>query len=373
MYKIERGSRKLFEDVIENGLCTGCGACLTGCPYLVTSDGRIVILDRCTIQDGDCYKHCPRTYTDMNALSEKIFGLPYGDEEIGYSSEILMTRSSEGAMVEQAQDGGTVTALILTAMEENVIDAAVCTKMDENKVPRGVIAHNKEELLACAGSSYEASFLLEAYRNIPKDNNDKLAMVGVGCETEALAKIKTYQPQNSVNPDHIQLTVGLFCGWALHPRSFHPHLESICDPKQIVKFDIPHSPHYSFDIYTESEKKSVSLDEIRPFINPACQYCWDMTSEFSDISVGSAGSKYPGWNTVIVRTERGRDIFQAAKKKGLLETDALPEERLAHLKSIALQRKKTALQKIIKKTGDKNDLLYVGNLPETTLKRFLED
>lgn len=369
----EKGSKQLFEEVVENGLCTGCGACLTGCPYLVTHEGRIVILDRCTVQDGDCYKHCPRTYTDMNAVSNRMFGVPYEDEEVGHSLEIMMARSREDTIVKHAQDGGTVTTLIVTALKEGMIDAVVCTKMDENKVPRGVIAHNKEELLACAGSSYEASFLLEAYRKIPKDNTDKLAIVGVGCQTEAVAKMKTFQPQNSVNPDHIELTVGLFCGWALRPSRFHHYLKDMCDPKQVTKFDIPHSPNYTFDMYTESEKKSVSLDDIRPFINPACEYCWDMTSEFSDISVGSAGSKHPGWNTVIVRTKRGQEALQAAKKTGLLETKALPEERLSHLKSVALKRKRTALENIIKKTGDKNNLLYVGNVSETIIRTFLKD
>jgi len=373
LQKTEKGSKRLFEEVVENGLCTGCGACLTGCPYLVSYEGRVVILDKCTVQDGDCYKHCPRTYTDMNTVSEHIFGVPYGDEEVGHASEILMARSREETIRNHAQDGGTVTTLIAIAFQEGMIDAVVCTKMNEDKVPRGVIAHNKEELLACAGSSYEASFLLEAYRNIPKDNNDKLAIVGVGCQMEALAKMKTFPPQNSVNPDHIKLTVGLFCGWALHPSRFHHYLKDMCDLKQVVKFDIPHSPHYTFDVHTESEKKSVSLDDIRPFINPACQYCWDMTAEFSDISVGSAGSKHPGWNTVIVRTQRGQEALQAAKKAGLLETKALPEERLSHLKSVAMKRKKTALKNIIEKTGDKNNFLYIGNVSETITKKLLKD
>ena len=373
MQNKEQGSKRLFEEVVENGLCTGCGACLTGCPYLVTYDGRIVILDKCTVQDGDCYKHCPRTYTDMNAVSERIFGVPYGDEEVGHASEILMARSCEDTLRNRAQDGGTVTTLIVTALQEGMIDAVVCTKMDDDKIPRGVIARSKEEVLACAGSSYEASFLLEAYRTIPKDNTDKMAIVGVGCQMEAVAKMKTFQPHNSVPPDHIQLTVGLFCGWSLNPTRFHQYLKDMCDPQQVVKFDIPHSPHYTFDVHTESEKKSVSLDDIRPFINPACQYCWDMTAEFSDISVGSAGSKHPGWNTVIVRTQRGQDVLQAAKKAGLLETTALPDERLAHLKSVAVKRKKTALKNIVEKTGDTNNLLYVGNVSETITRKLLKD
>lgn len=367
-----KGTRELFEDVIDQGLCTGCGACITACPYIVAYEGRIVVLDKCTIGEGDCYKHCPRTYMDMNAVSEKIFGVPYGDGEVGHALDIHMARSKDTEMRQKAQDGGTITTLLALALEEGMIDVVVCTKMDEEKVARGYLARSREELLRCAGSSYEASFALEAYRSIPKESTERLAVVGLGCQVEALGKIRTDPAKNSVSPDNIKLTLGLFCGWALRPDIFHPYLSGICDPSQAVKFDIPHTPYYTFDVYTKSDRKSVSLDEIRPYINEACQYCLDMTAEFSDISVGSAGSKYPGWNTVIVRTNTGANLVNMAKAKGILETQALPDQRLAHLKTVALNRKKTALKNIARKTGDKKDLLYVGGLPEGMAERLLE-
>jgi len=340
---------------------------------MVVHEGRIVVLDKCTIQEGDCYKHCPRTYTDMNALSETVLGVPYTDDELGHVLSIHMAKATDTQIKKKAQDGGTVTTLLALALDEGVIDAVVCTRMDEDKVPHGFVAHSTDELLQCAGSSYETGFALEAYRKIPHESSEKLGVVGVGCETEALAKMKAEAPKNSVHPDHIQLTVGLFCGWALRSSAFHPFLRSLCDPSQAVKFDIPHSPHYTFDVYTKSETKSVSLDEIRPYINPACQYCWDMTAEFSDISVGSAGSKFPGWNTVLIRTSRGADLMELAKEKGVVETQELPEWRLSHLKTVALNRKKTAIKNIIEKSGDKNDLLYIGGLPENITDNLLKD
>ena len=46
--------------------------------------------------------------------------------------------------------------------------------------------------------------------------------------------------------------------------------------------------------------------------------------------------------------------------KGKLETDTLPPQNLAHLKEAALLKKKRALEEIIRRSGDKSDLLYVG-------------
>jgi coenzyme F420 hydrogenase subunit beta len=367
-----KGVRELFEEVIYQGLCTGCGACITGCPYIVAHEGRIILLDKCTVVEGECYKHCPRTYTDMNTVSHKMFGVPYSAEEIGVALDVCMARTKDMEISEKGQDGGTVTTLLALAVQEGMIDVVVCTKMDGDKVPRGYLARSREELLQCAGTCYEASFALESYRSIPKDSTEKVGVAGLGCQLEALTKIREYPPEKNVNPDNIGLTLGLFCGWALSPHVFHPYLKENYDLSQVVKFDIPHTPGYSFDVHTKSGIKSVSLDEIRPYINPACQYCWDMTAEFSDISLGSAGSAFPGWNTVVIRTKRGADLMELAKRKGILETQALPEQRMAHLKWIALKRKKTALKNIIEKTGNKNDLLYVGNLPQGVADILLE-
>jgi len=373
MVSENKGAKELFEDVIDNGLCTGCGACISGCPYVVAHEGRIVFLDKCTMVDGECYKHCPRTHTDMNAVSQKIFGVPYSTDEIGVALDICRVRTKDKAISEKAQDGGTVTTILALALEEGIIDAVVCTKMNEYKVPRGFLARSREELLQCAGGSYEASYVLEAYSSVPKESDQKLGAVGLGCEVEALSKMKLFPPKNRINSDNVKLVIGLFCGWALSPSTFQPYLKENYDVSQIVKFDIPHSPHYTFDVYTKSGKNSVSLDEIRKYINPACQYCWDMTAEFADISIGSAGSAFPGWNTVVIRTKKGASLVELAKTKGIIETQALPDQRLAHLKAVALKRKKTAFKSIIEKTGNKKDFLYVGGLSKGVADKLLED
>jgi coenzyme F420 hydrogenase subunit beta len=94
-----------------------------------------------------------------------------------------------------------------------------------------------------------------------------------------------------------------------------------------------------------------------------------MTAEFTDISVGSVEG-VEGWNTVIVRTQQGMDIIEDAKKKGKFEIKDLPAQSLAHLKEASLIKKARAVQEIVKKTGDKNDLMYLGisnNLKEKLL------
>ncbi len=358
-----KASQRLYDEVITTGLCTLCGACIGLCPYFGMNlrRGAIRRIDPCERDEGRCYQYCPRTDTDMDAVYRRILGVPYDQDkiDIGVVRDIFLAKSSDADILKKGQDGGVVTTLLWAAMKEGIIDCAVETKMAEDKSPVGFLARNKEELLQCAGNSYEPGAMFETLNHIPRDSSDNLAIVGLPCQVAAVGKMKTYPSQNGVNVDNIKLVVGLFCGWSLSPGSFHTFLRENFDLSQVIRFDIPHHPAHSFDVYTTSGKKPIDLDEIAEFINPACSYCCDMTAQFSDISVGSGRAMFKGWNTVIVRTGAGADLIEAAKKKGMLEIQPLPAENLTHLKQAALIKLKKAIRKITERTGSEQDFGYL--------------
>lgn len=354
--------KKLMNEVVSTGLCTLCGGCSGGCPYLATYKGKVVLMDNCSLSEGQCYKYCPRTYTDMDAISRQMFGVPYGEDEIGIVKEIFLARSTDTKIREKAQDGGTVTTLLSLALSERMIDAVIETKMADDKRPQGFVARSKEELLQCAGVSYEPSPVLEAFNRLPKNSNDKLGIVGIPCQVACISKMKTNPPENRVKIDNVKLIIGLFCGWTL-ANGFHSFLQNRFELSQVTKFDIPHHPGHTFDMYTKSGKLSVELDEIRQYINQACSYCWDMTAEFSDISVGSGRTAFRGWNTVVVRTKAAAELMEIAKKRGTLDVQPIPDDSIANLKKASLNKKRRALGNLAAKTGDKNDLIYLGISP----------
>jgi len=316
-------------------------------------------MDNCLLSDGQCYQYCPRTFTDMEAVSQKVLGVPFSEDEFGIVREIFLARSTDAEIHEKGQDGGTVTALLSVALAEGIIDGAVETKMDDNKIPHGFIARNREELLECTGVSYEPSPVLEALNSLPQESAEKLGIVGLPCHVASVSKMKTYPPKNRMNIDNVKLVIGLFCGWELSGR-FRQFLEENFDLPQVVKFDIPHHPAHTFDVYTKSDKKSVELEDIGQYISEACSYCWDMTAEFADISVGSGRARFKGWSTAVVRTKAGAELMDIARKKGALETQPIPIESIDNLKRASLNKKKKALSSIIAKTSDKKNLLYLG-------------
>ena len=355
-----------MEEVKARGLCTLCGACAQGCPYLLINKDRLICMDDCIVEDGQCYKYCPRTPSDIDAIYRHIFGKPFGEENFGAGviKDVFLARTTDKDIARKAQDGGSVTTLLTAAIQENVIDCALVSKRTGEKPPQGALACNKEELLQCAGSSYEMSPVLETLNRISKDRDDRLGVVGLPCQVMAIAKMKADPPQNRVKIGNIKLVIGLFCGWSLTPEAFIRYLQQNYDLSKVTKHDIPHHPAHSFDLYTDQGKIEIDLNEIRDYINPACNYCWDMTSQFADISVGSGRAMFRGWNTVVVRTDIGARVAGMAIEKGLLETQPIPPENVEHLQKAALDKAKRAVRNIVGLTGSRQDLGYLQVTPE---------
>jgi coenzyme F420 hydrogenase subunit beta len=76
------------------------------------------------------------------------------------------------------------------------------------------------------------------------------------------------------------------------------------------------------------------------------------------------------WNQMIVLTGKGRNLIELAKKRGVLEVREAPAESLRQLKNAAGEKKKVALQNIIRKSGSAKNLLYLDR-HDPGVRRFL--
>ena len=364
-----KGCRELQSEVLARDLCTLCGACVGMCPYLVAYRGRIVALDDCDLREGRCYVFCPRTSLDLDLLSQTVFGVPYAPNELGTVQEIAMARARDEGIRSKAQFGGTVTALTCFALDQGLIDSAVLTASDENILPGGTLAGSTAQVRDCAGSNFVAAPTLAAFNRESEKDVQSIGVVATPCQALALAKMRASPLENRNNIDKLKLVIGLFCTWALRYEELARFLADKVPLGQIVRFDIPPPPANIFQVFTDSGRIDISLDEVRPFIRPACDVCTDMTAEFADVSVGAAEGA-EGWNTLIIRSDAGRELVEAARAKGVIETAPLPEENLAHLKEASLLKKKRGLKKIIETTGSDEDLLYL-KLASEAVKRLL--
>jgi len=145
--------------------------------------------------------------------------------------------------------------------------------------------------------------------------------------------------------DQVALVVGLFCTWAFTYAPFMAFLQQRTGGSPIRKLDITPPPERLLKVTTDSTTLDVPLDEVRPFIRPTCALCLDMTSELSDISVGTAEG-FEGWNTVIVRTNTGEELLKLAEAAEAIETRPLPRENMKHLLEASLLKKQRALKNL---------------------------
>lgn len=365
-----KASRELQSEVLARDLCCLCGACVGMCPYWVAYKGRIVALDECNLTQGRCYVFCPRTSLDLELLSQAVFGVPYAADELGTVQQTTMARAADEGIRSGAQYGGTVTALASFALEQGFIDAAVLTASDENILPSGTLVENAAQVRHSARSNYVAAPTLAAFnRESGREDVQRIGVVATPCQALALAKMRASPLEDRNHIDKLKLVVGLFCTWALRYDDFARFLAEKVPLGQIAKFDIPPPPANIFQVFTDSQRIDIPLDEVRPFIRPGCDVCLDMTAEFADISVGAAEG-VAGWNTLIIRSDAGCELVEAAQAKGIIETKPLPEQNLAHLKEASLNKKKRALKKVIDTTGSEENLLYL-KLSSETVKGLL--
>jgi coenzyme F420 hydrogenase subunit beta len=376
--KVKPGSQGFLKRyVLDEGLCTGCGACVNLCPYQVIYHDRTVQLHQCDLQDGNCYTFCPRAPADLSALKKNLFESGDLTPEIGAVKGYYFSRAVDHELRAVAQHGGTVSTLMELALGENLIDSAIISAQNQELMQSGAVVSDKDAIRKNAGSKFTVSPTVAAFNQLVLKETGNLGVVATPCQALALAKMKLRQvPEDNVRINQLQLVIGLYCGWTLSAEKYTKLLlEKNIALESINKMDIPAGKNV-LEIYTNKGLKTIPLDQAQACMREACQYCMDSTAEYADVSVGSA--RFSGsweevrqWNQLIVRTTKGKDLVDLAAKKGVLEIREAPEEILKELKEAAVKKKKEALKNIIRKSGSEKKLLYLDGR-DPVVKKYLE-
>lgn len=335
--KINTGQAKLLSTVINRGLCTGCGACTQLCPYMKNHKGKTVALFSCDREEGRCFMHCPQTDVDYDLLSKGMFGTPCDKSPLGTYISIKASKSGSWFEKSRCQNGGTVSALLAYALKKKIIDGAVVTDSN-NMIPVPKIVTDIEGILSAASTKYMAAPTVSKVNEALNKGFQKLGVVGTPCQMTAIAKIKSNSLGKEDFKNPTELLIGLFCTWAVDTRRFVKLVSEKTNISSVTGMEIPPPPAEVFILKTTGGNIEIPLDSIRQIIPDGCALCPDMTCQFADLSVGAFEGR-PGWNTLIIRTQKGNDIVNKAAKEGYLILDDFPEENLAHLTAGAGNKK----------------------------------
>jgi coenzyme F420 hydrogenase subunit beta len=260
-------------------------------------------------------------------LEEKLEEL-YGDG-IGNVLDVYSARSTNPQVREVACDGGVATSLLHYLLDIHYVDAALLVKRMKGSKSMPVLATSFHELLACAGTSLSTvpnldeikyyntyTSIIPELREIAYGGIESVAITNTPCQAKVLRKMHSV---NILPSGSIKFIIGLFC---IENFSFDvlslAKFENIIGGRfsDIEKVNIKDSMLITFK---DGTKKSISLEDLEEVARNACVHCKiPFSNIYADISLGGLGSE-DGYTTVIIRTEKGKQIFEEALEDGYLE------------------------------------------------------
>jgi len=340
----------LVTQVIRQGSCSFCGACMAACPVniLWPVGEQPSIVGTCALCEI-CYYQCPTVEFSRDDVEMFLHGRTRTPEEtIGIVSGTFLGRASAPDIQSKGQDGGVVTALLAYALDNNLIEAAVVAGRDSLWHPKPTVAINREQLVKNAGTKYTPSPTLLGVRSaIDEYGKTRVAVVGTPCQVKAVRRIQTSPLGNRRLAEAMGLTIGLFCMESYaYDNLIASYLTSKgADPTKVTKVGIKKGSFIAWE--GENEVLHVPLKEIDEFVRQSCRQCDDFTAEYADVSVGAIGAP-SGHSTIIARTQKGLQLVKGAEKAGYLELRELPQTEKGFQKVLTMAQAKR-LRKAVQK------------------------
>ncbi len=352
--KVKKGWLELDSEIIKKGKCVYCGACGAFCDNvkfdsekeIPIEDGSCKDLNTCRDGYGVCYNLCPKTGIDqlpLSLLDKWVFGMEQ-DKILGHFNDIVSVKLTDSARENLSMDAGPLTALLSIAMEEGLIDCSIITDKDEDFRPSPMLATNQKELFKGVGyKPSQGPTLSLVGKAINKEYTD-IAIVGTPCQIQALRKLQNHPKFDFEAFDLVSLAIGTFCFGTFYNQSLTSCFKEYgINTKEIIKVATDKNK-FNMKILTQNGTTELPLNLIyEKSIRNSCFSCSDYTASFSDISIGNVGSE-EGWRTLIIRTDKGKKIFDLAKNKGIFETKVISKESEEILLDIT--RNKTEILKI---------------------------
>lgn len=315
--------------IIQTGICTICGACISACPlyYIQLIDGKPerpkkkAACKNCSVCFDSCYKTSGEICGKGIGRYLRIVSAQWNNRRIG-------------------QDGGVVTAILRCAYDMKLIDGAVLT-LGDRWMPVPYVAKCTKDFDACAKTKYGISPVLMKLRSAVVEHGlNKLCVVGTPCHIQAVRHLQRVNPEVS---SAVTLTIGLFCN---ENFAYMGILEQIgiigLKQEEVDKINILNG---KLSIYANDRTTMISVSELRKWVLHHCYSCGDYTSELSDISVGSEASP-EGWSTVVIRTEKGEKIFSELERT-MVRTSSI--HSIEHLKEASERKRKRAMKEMVGK------------------------
>ena len=201
----------LRNEIIDAGLCQGCGLCAGSCKHINMEIARPILKDYCILERngedcGKCYQSCPQ-------VIQKKF-----EEKQPLAIYSLRTKNPE--ILAKASSGGFVTTIAKELLESESLKEIVMVQEDDEK-PKAERVSDHDEVVQKAGVVYGRSGVLEELVELTGETFDPVGIVGVPCEMRGAAEI-----EDEMNREILK--IGLFCSSQMRTEETDKGL--VCSP-----------------------------------------------------------------------------------------------------------------------------------------------
>ena len=349
--------KEMMNDVVDYGSCCECGTCVLVCPHnvieYIDSKPKQVAkktgeFDFCGISEGIgcdvCAQVCPRLETREFHVNDAVFAEQKGRVHkggFGHYQRIFVARAKDPRILENCQDGGVVTAMLVYGMENGFFDGAcVSAPVPERPCdPEPRCETTVDGVMAAAGSWYTYVANDLALAEAVEKGCEKVAFVGVPCQITPVRKAELrdtgFLDNGRKKPKHIErqakslkdpvtsiaLRIGLLCSEVFD-------FEGLMIKKIQGEMGIPLDQIKKFNVKGEvliykkdGDLVKIPLKEAQEYTRHECDHCGDFSAELADVSCGGVGAM--DWTITIARTDAGVEFLDKMVADGLLEVQPI--------------------------------------------------
>lgn len=306
--------------------CTGCGLCGSeiNVPMKETEAGfKAAEIGRQHV--SFCSRYCPASGNASPYIRQGIWGPVL---------EVTGAYAADSTVRYRSSSGGVLTAAACYLLTSGRVDGVIQTRPSDQNVfsAQTVCSESVDEILACCGSRYcVTSPLADLGKLIQKGK--KYAVIGRPCDILAL---RTYINDTGSYQKEILYLLSFFCAGTPSGNANRRMLKAMglrTSDCAMIRYR-----GYGWPGMTTAEAKDGTRYQMEyktswsKFLGrelmPICRFCLDGTGAAADISCGDYWElrdgkpdfgEHDGRNMVLIRTEKGRQLFDELAQNHILE------------------------------------------------------
>ena len=325
--------KKLKSEVVDAGLCSGCGTCggvcMQYCICFAPESSYAPNFDpqKCT-DCGLCYKACPSTSFQFRSLKNEQ---TQWEDKLGPYLSFVNSNATNAELRKNGASGGTVSAIFQYLLDKKLVDRVLCVQKEGAQF-QVCLTNDVNVLSKTQGSKYIPVPLNTAISDILK-NKWTVAMVGTSCQLQGVEKVCRMLPKLK---RLIKYRIGIFCGFVQDRECFPAVRNYLGAQDPAWRFegwrcgDYPGYVRFVHENTGEIRQLLIydALCLLVPFYSlNKCFLCPDGTNMTADFSFGDIHSRGSNQNCGIIRTPEGAALLEQMVRDGYLEMETISYEQ----------------------------------------------